>query len=74
MYNKNFLVYFYNVEKVKEFIKGKIFEVELLVGNSFKEVKMVEFIKIRLEEIGILVKVVSIDSKVRDSKVRDKDY
>ena len=35
---------------------------------------MAELIKIRLEEIGISVKVVSIDSKARDSKVRDKDY
>ena len=74
MYNKNLPAYSYNVEKAKELMKGKTFEVELLVGNSPKEVKMAELIKIRLEEIGISVKVVSIDTKARDSKVRDKDY
>ena len=74
MYNKNLPAYSYNVEKAKELMKGKTFEVELLVGNSPKEVKIAELIKIRLEEIGISVKVVSIDSKARDARVRDTDY
>src|SRR3712207_5825522 len=58
----------------QEIASGEKIEVEILVGNSPKEVKMAELLKIRLEEIGILLKVVSIDGKARDSKIKNYDY
>ncbi|CAL7914927.1 ABC transporter substrate-binding protein [Fusobacterium necrophorum] len=79
MYYKDLPKYSFDMEKAKELMSkelanGETIEVEILVGNSPKEVKMAELLKIRLEEIGILLKVVSIDGKARDSKIKNYDY
>jgi len=79
MYYDDVEKYAPNMEKAKELMTKSLLnqeriEVEILVGNSAKEVKMAELLKIRLEEIGIALKVVSIDGKARDAKVKNHDY
>ncbi|MGF7109195.1 ABC transporter substrate-binding protein [Treponema pedis] len=74
MYNKNVPSYEFNLEKAKELMKGKNIQISVLTGASPKEVKMAELLKIRLKDIGIILNVVSVDSKARDTMVRDKNY
>ena len=74
MYNKNIASYEFNPEKAKELMDGRKINARLLVGNSPKEVKMAELIKIRLQDIGITLDVVSVDSKSRDNSIKDKSY
>ena len=74
MYNQNLPKYEFNPEKAKELMKGRTITAQLTVGNSPKEVKMAELIKIRLQDIGITLDVVSVDSKARDTMIRNKSY
>src|SRR3712207_7420844 len=55
----------------QEIASGEKIEVEILVGNSPKEVKMAELLKIRLEEIGILLKV---RSEEHTSELQSRQY
>lgn len=74
LYNPNLPAYAFNKEKAQALMRGKNFAFTLTVGNSAKEIKMAELIKIRLADIGITVQVVSADSKARDGMVKNKEY
>ncbi len=73
-YNDSIKKYDYNPEKAKELLNGKEFSFKLLIGNSEKEVKLAELMKITLAEAGIDIKVESVDSKSRDAVVKDNNY
>ncbi|MBQ9238706.1 MAG: DNA-binding protein [Treponema sp.] len=73
-YNKNITDYSFNIEKARQLMNGRTIEASILVSNSSKEIKMAELIKIRLQEIGITLHVISSDSKTRDKRVNDKEY
>lgn len=74
MYNKNVKQYDFNLEKAKELLRGKSYELTLLVGNSNPEVRIGELIKLNLEKVGIALSVTSLDSKSRDAAVKSGEY
>ncbi len=73
-YNSNIKKYNYDVDTARQLLDGSTFTFELLVGNTTKEVRIAELIKLNLEDIGITVKVNSVDTKTRDSAVKDGNY
>lgn len=75
-YNPDIPKYEKNIEKSKDLLSQsevEIKEYELLLGKGL-ELRMGELIKEHLEEVGIKVKVVSMDTKSRDAKIVDGSY
>lgn len=73
-YNDNVKKYNYDPTLAKQLLDNSSFTFELLVGNTTKEVRVAELIKLYLEDIGITVKVNSVDTKTRDSAVKEEHY
>lgn len=73
-YNDNVENYNYNIEKAKNLIGNSNFSFTLLCGNNTTEARIAELIKLSLDKIGISVTIDSVDSKTRDSAVKDKNY
>ncbi|MGD9677994.1 MAG: ABC transporter substrate-binding protein [Vulcanibacillus sp.] len=73
-YNDDVKQYNYDVEMAKQLLDNSIFSFELLVGNTTKEVRIAELIKLYLSEIGITVNINSVDPKTRDSAVKEGNY
>ncbi|HZK18540.1 MAG TPA: ABC transporter substrate-binding protein [Clostridia bacterium] len=57
----------------KAHLDGKELAFELIVGDE-KEVRMGELIKEQLEDMGIEIKIISLDGKARDNKIIQGDY
>ncbi|SHJ77780.1 ABC transporter substrate-binding protein [Tepidibacter formicigenes] len=73
-YNDKVEKYSLDSSKAKNFIKGKKYTFELLIGNSNKEVKMAELMKLTLQKVGININIKSVDMKTRDSLVKNYDF
>jgi len=73
-YNERVEKYDYNPSLAAGLLKDKNISVSLLTGNSGNDVKVAELIKINLEEAGVKVNVVAVDSKVRDEKIFAGEY
>jgi peptide/nickel transport system substrate-binding protein len=73
-YNDNIQKYSYEPEKAKKFLKGKSYSFEILTGNKGAEIKIAELIKMTLKDIGIEIKIKSVDMKTRDAAVKNKEF
>lgn len=73
-YNSDVEQYEYNQEKSLELLGGKVYSFTLLTDNSSEGTKAAELIKLSLENIGIEVKVKSVESKTRDNAVKTGEY
>ncbi|WP_449241089.1 ABC transporter substrate-binding protein [Desulfoscipio gibsoniae] len=73
-YNGNTAKYPYDLQKARELLGGRQLSFNVLVGNTDKEVKIAELIKLTLEQAGIKLTIESVDSKVRDTAVQQGEY
>lgn len=73
-YNPQIAAYDYNLEKAKELMAGQSIEVDMLIGNSPKEVKVAELLKLDLEKINITLNITSMERKARDATVKKNNY
>lgn len=73
-YNPNVKKYEYNPEKARELLNGETYDLELVISDSQKEVKIAELLKIYMDDIGINLTVRSMDGQSRDGLVKDKEY
>ncbi len=73
-YNNGVKKYNYDVYMAKQLLGDSTLSFELLVGNTTKEVRIAELIKLYLEDIGVTVTINSVDSKTRDTAVKDGNY
>ena len=73
-YNDQVVKYDYEPQAAASVLKEKNISLSLLTGNASNDVKIAELIKIDLEEAGLTVNVVAVDSKVRDEKILAGEY
>lgn len=73
-YNDKVKKYDFNVDKSKKLLNGKKITFTLLTGNSKKEVRIAELMKISLKKANIDLKIKSVDMKTRDAAVKDENY
>lgn len=73
-YNDQVKKYEYDPLRAKALLKDKNISISLLTGNAGNDVKVAELIKIGLEEAGVKVNVIAVDSKVRDEKIFAGEY
>ncbi|RKD33791.1 ABC transporter substrate-binding protein [Thermohalobacter berrensis] len=73
-YNPDIKKYNFDIEKARKLINGKEYSFKLLIGNSPKEVKIAELIKLSLSKVGINIEVKSVDNKTRDGLVKKGDF
>ncbi|MGI6224845.1 MAG: ABC transporter substrate-binding protein [Peptococcales bacterium] len=73
-YNDQVINYDYEPDKAAKLFADENIVVSLLTGNAGTDVKIAELLKINLEEAGIKVKVVAVDSKVRDERIFAGEY
>ena len=73
-YNENVLKYDYDPTAAAAVFADQKIAVELLISNTADDVKVAELIKNDLNNVGIEVQVLSVDTKVRDEKVLAGEY
>ncbi|TCK87874.1 peptide/nickel transport system substrate-binding protein [Natranaerovirga hydrolytica] len=73
-YNNNVKDYEYNLEQAKELLEDTQLTFELLTGNSNDEIRIAELIQNDFREVGIELKIESVDNRARDGAVVEGKY
>ena len=74
MYNPDVKKYEFDLEKAKELLGGKTYTFKLNIRNGNSDARIAELIKINLEQIGINLEVISMDTKTSDAALRSGDF
>lgn len=73
-YNENIEQYDYDADRARALLDGRTYSFKLLTDNSPGALKVAELIKLSLADVGVDIKVESVEAKTRDNTVNTGEY
>lgn len=74
MYNPNVKKHEFDLEKAKSLLNGETYTFDLNIRNGNSDARIAEILKINLEQIGINLNVISMDTKSADAAIKNGDF